>query len=540
MALDPQIALGVRPPVIQPLQIPNPLEQFAKVQSLRNLMTQGQLGQMNLEQTQLENEAKQRQAQEEQSLGSWMKQNQGRPDLTPQEIVAAHPNPTGIKVATAWSAQQTAALTQRKTVLDVAHEEAKTDDRIYNSVIDDQTKAAAITDLVKLRRIDGNQASHLLSIPFDSPEFKGIQQRAAAASLDRLQRIEAEKNGIALRIAQNTEGAVTQGAIADSSKKRTDAEQARVAFDAAKLAAAYDQSPEAGAAALAALDPERAKPFLNASTAAQVRNIGLTPHEQATAQQAADTAAATEKQRGVQNKIDQARLGIAQQELGLKLRGDTNDDELATTVIANPSLYDNLTPSAKTRIAPLLSKQGFTEFGKPMGEAAMTKISESRSAIESLKDLRQTLKDNEQYIGPLSGFQALNPYSEARLAQAKIDLVKQRVGKALEGGVLRKEDEEKYKKILATLHDTPATALAKVDNLLTTVDRDIKVFENEQRRGGRNVPADTSAAPTAAAPKAAPDPVKSLLGSSKPGTYTLSDGTKWTKKADGTVTAAGQ
>jgi hypothetical protein len=62
--------------------------------------------------------------------------------------------------------------------------------------------------------------------------------------------------------------------------------------------------------------------------------------------------------------------------------------------------------------------------------------------------------------------------------------------------VLRKEDEEKYKRILATLHDTPATAIAKVDSLLTTIDRDIKVFENEQRRGGRNVPAEKPAGGT--------------------------------------------
>ena len=163
-------------------------------------------------------------------------------------------------------------------------------------------------------------------------------------------------------------------------------------------------------------------------------------------------------------------------------------DALADTVAANPPLWDNLTPTAKTRIAPILAKKGFTGFGRPMGEAAVGQVAQSRSAIESLRDLRTTLQENEQYIGPVSGVWALNPYSDARQAQAKIDLVRQRVGKALEGGVLRKEDEEKYKRILATLQDTPKTAIAKVDNLIATLERDMKIFEEEQRFGGRRVP----------------------------------------------------
>src|SRR5207237_10197195 len=82
---------------------------------------------------------------------------------------------------------------------------------------------------------------------------------------------------------------------------------------------------------------------------------------------------------------------------------------------------------------------------------------------------------------------ALNPYSDARKAQAKIDLVKQRVGKALEGGVLRKEDEDKYKKILATLNDEPSTAISKVDNIIATLERDIEIFVDEQKAAGGRV-----------------------------------------------------
>jgi hypothetical protein len=171
------------------------------------------------------------------------------------------------------------------------------------------------------------------------------------------------------------------------------------------------------------------------------------------------------------------------------------DEALINAVMANPAIYDTLTPTVKTRITPALHAAGFTGFGRAPAESAVGKIAESKAAIESLRDLRQTLLDNEQYIGPLAGLQALNPYSGARKAQAKIDLVKQRVGKALEGGVLRKEDEEKYKKILATLKDEPSTAIAKVDGIIATLERDMDIFANEQRAAGRRMPTQNSAKP---------------------------------------------
>lgn len=49
--------------------------------------------------------------------------------------------------------------------------------------------------------------------------------------------------------------------------------------------------------------------------------------------------------------------------------------------------------------------------------------------------------------------------------QAVIDRVKQVIGKALEGGVLRKEDEYKYEKILPTIADTDDVVQTKLDGL---------------------------------------------------------------------------
>ena len=53
----------------------------------------------------------------------------------------------------------------------------------------------------------------------------------------------------------------------------------------------------------------------------------------------------------------------------------------------------------------------------------------------------------------------------AKSKQAVIDRVKQVIGKALEGGVLRKEDEYKYAKILPTIGDVDSVVAAKLQGL---------------------------------------------------------------------------
>lgn len=65
MPLDPSIILGLRPAQIQPPQIQTPLERYGRLLSLRGLVEQQQLRQAQFEQTELENRALRRKAQQE-------------------------------------------------------------------------------------------------------------------------------------------------------------------------------------------------------------------------------------------------------------------------------------------------------------------------------------------------------------------------------------------------------------------------------------------------------------------------------------------
>jgi len=176
-------------------------------------------------------------------------------------------------------------------------------------------------------------------------------------------------------------------------------------------------------------------------------------------------------------------------------KAGTTGGTLIDAIIENPSLFNQLTPTDKAKVVPQLYAKGFTQFGKPLSDTAIKEITQSESALLGLNDLKTKIQGNEQYLGPIRGLQRFNPYSQAREIQSDVDRIRQQVGKALEGGVLRKEDEEKYKKILATLADVPETALYKIDALISSIGRDVETYKNNQLLSGRNVPVGEVKAP---------------------------------------------
>lgn len=177
---------------------------------------------------------------------------------------------------------------------------------------------------------------------------------------------------------------------------------------------------------------------------------------------------------------------------GTSNTGGNSDSETVTT-------YAQLLADGKISLANVpqnIRNQVVAATGgiinKPLSDTAIKDIQQSQSAIANLNALKGVVESNLQYVGPVKGLARFNPYSKARQVQSEIDRVRQQVGKTLEGGVLRKEDEEKYKKILATLADTPETALYKIDSLISSLERDIELYKTLQRDTGRFVPGTSS------------------------------------------------
>lgn len=113
--------------------------------------------------------------------------------------------------------------------------------------------------------------------------------------------------------------------------------------------------------------------------------------------------------------------------------------------------------------------------GKPKQLPAdkVLKVNEGNAIPEMLTSIDQTIENNLDMFGPAVGrARSANPWDErSQTIDAHMRAVSQAFGRYMEGGVLRKEDEEKYRKMFPNLSDTSGVAkgkLAIVKNLLTT------------------------------------------------------------------------
>lgn len=139
------------------------------------------------------------------------------------------------------------------------------------------------------------------------------------------------------------------------------------------------------------------------------------------------------------------------------------------------------------------------------------------------------------YVTQITGWGA-----DAKKRQAVIDRVKQVIGKTLEGGVLRKEDEAKYEKILPTIGDEASVANEKLKGLEDAIAKRKVRRLDALSDAGYDVTkfnARTAAAPSAAPPPAGavPSEVVAVLKGQQPGQHTLSDGSVWILQRDGSI-----
>lgn len=137
-------------------------------------------------------------------------------------------------------------------------------------------------------------------------------------------------------------------------------------------------------------------------------------------------------------------------------------------------ISEALGPFEKTReaekmkfAAGLKSPKG----GKELNPSEIRKLSEGAAIPTMLQDISATIEARKEDFGPIEGMlRSLNPYDvEAKSTQAQMKAASQAFGRYMEGGVLRKEDEEKYREMFPNLSDTPQVAknkLAIVDRLL--------------------------------------------------------------------------
>ena len=102
--------------------------------------------------------------------------------------------------------------------------------------------------------------------------------------------------------------------------------------------------------------------------------------------------------------------------------------------------------------------------GKQLSAADTLKVQEGDNIPSILSDVKTTLEKNKGMFGPFSGrLASANPWdTDAQTIDSQFRTASQTFGRYMEGGVLRKEDEDKYRKMFPQLSDTPDVAQNKL------------------------------------------------------------------------------
>jgi len=155
------------------------------------------------------------------------------------------------------------------------------------------------------------------------------------------------------------------------------------------------------------------------------------------------------------------------------LRGSSNIRQPIWVVDGNGQFRD------LAGVAPPGSTPANTrEQGRPVTSGDAGRIADLDTSLTDLAELAGTLNETANATGVAAQAGASLPNAitsltgwgtDAKKRQGVIDRVKQVIGKALEDGVLRKEDEIKYAKILPTISDPPEVAASKLSGLRTAL-----------------------------------------------------------------------
>lgn len=128
------------------------------------------------------------------------------------------------------------------------------------------------------------------------------------------------------------------------------------------------------------------------------------------------------------------------------------------------------------------------EEGEILSETAAERLGDFDASISQMDELLNGLNNPDAPQGPIAQWKKINPYDwQAQGKEQLAAATKQLVGKALEGGVLRKEDEDKYAKILPTTGDTYKSAVLKTKQLVAMLNNTYTAKRTALKNAGYDV-----------------------------------------------------
>lgn len=189
----------------------------------------------------------------------------------------------------------------------------------------------------------------------------------------------------------------------------------------------------------------------------------------------------SKKKSGAEMKSRTEQAGLA------KIESETAENQAQAAALGRDQIYVD-PASGKQITIPMGAKllpPGTGQAGKMLPPATVLSLNEGKAVARMLPEVETALQQSEGIMGPLRGrVGSANPYdTRAQTVDARFRTASQAFGRFMEGGVLRKEDEEKYRKMFPQLSDTPDVG----KNKLSIVRRMLaQKYEDDRQTLGRS------------------------------------------------------
>lgn len=182
--------------------------------------------------------------------------------------------------------------------------------------------------------------------------------------------------------------------------------------------------------------------------------------------------------------VTDADLGLSSPEPSSGMFGGVDINSMVQRALSAPDAKSQA--AQLDLIGKLVDLQGkINPQGKGLNSTSAQTVTDLQSGIGGIKQLGQEFASSGVNMPFVGGLRGMNPFDTgAQNLQADTARIKQVIGKALEGGVLRKEDEEKYAKILPTLNDSDEVAQHKIDTIAADLQRKLGLYQQNLGSSG--------------------------------------------------------
>jgi len=178
--------------------------------------------------------------------------------------------------------------------------------------------------------------------------------------------------------------------------------------------------------------------------------------------------------------LDEVQQGLQQSPQQNYLTGHSPEDIYRAYQKAQAANDKRAMTQLRTQFQDETAYQKSNGGKKALSPTQLKEVSDLQTGINEMSGAEQLVQQNHDLLGPARGtIESNNPYhTKAQIFDASMRAISQQVGRALEGGVLRKEDEEKYRKILPQLTDTPEVALGKIRQVQALLNNQLKTKQS--------------------------------------------------------------